>query len=241
MSSSSKNYKKSLFQLRKINSSFSSVKDKKDEKHDKSRRIGNYYKHLLDENIAYEADDKADENNLQIDMYKDNKKEKDGNRKKTDFDDLPEAIINIILEFLPNKKRLEILKYKYNSKFIKCKLQKIPKNKVDLKKMWKCADIANNILQIVTDGKGQLFDNFSVYSLVFFKSEKNPLPYSVYYMENFTKIILAALRHYSRIYKNIHKKFCCGFDITRYRIKRECEVIEEIMLYLFANLQFCIL
>jgi hypothetical protein len=103
-------------------------------------------------------------------------------------------------------------------------LQNIPDTNEDLIKMWKCASIANKLLQSVINDDSRIFENIFTYSVRFFEKENAKL-YSIYYKEHFTKIILAALRHYSAIYK-----------FGSYTNKSVIEHVEQIMLNIFAHL-----
>ena len=100
----------------------------------------------------------------------------------------------------------------------------MPETDEDLTKMWKCASIANKLLQSVINDDSRIFEKISMYSVVNFKKENANL-YPLYYKENFTKIILAALRHYSAIYK-----------FGPYTNKKVVEHIEQIMLNIFEHL-----
>jgi len=202
MIASNNNYKNSLKKLRKINTSFTNRREKQAE--------GNYYKYLLEEQIEEEE---------QV--------EKQVVRKAKiayNCNDLPEDIINIILTFLPYNTRLLLLKRKYSRSSLKCMLQNIPETNEDLTKMWKCASIASKLLQSVINDDSRIFENIFTYSVRFFEKENAKL-YSLYYKEHFTKIILAALRHYSAIYK-----------FGSYTNKIVIEHVEQIMLNIFAHL-----
>jgi hypothetical protein len=203
MIASSNNYKNSLKKLRKINSSLINKREKHAE--------GNYYKYLIEEQI---------EEQEQVEDHALVKK----TRASYNCNDLPEDIINIILAFLPYKTRLLLLKRKYSRSSLKCMLQNIPDTNEDLTKMWKCASIASNLLQSVINDDSRIFENIFTYSVRFFEKENAKL-YSLYYKEHFTKIILAALRHYSAIYK-----------FGSYTNKSVIEHVEQIMLNIFAHL-----
>lgn len=203
MLASRNNYKNSLKKLRKINPSFIVEREK--------RSLGNYYKYLS----------KLEEEEPEEDC-KEIVREK---RRAIDFNDLPEDTINQILAFLSANTRLAILKHKYSRSFVKCKLQRMPETNEELLKMWNCAVIANNLLKSVLNDDSDIFQKISSYSVRFFKREENPKLYSRYYKENFTEIILTAIRHYSRIYKFGH-----------YTSKKVIEHIEQTMLNIFAHL-----
>jgi hypothetical protein len=206
MSALSNNYKVSLKKLRKQNNCAFSGREKK--------WIGNYYKYLSDL-----SEDEEEKNIIsQITECEELDREKD-----IDFNNLPEDILYIILSFLPVNKRLEILKYKYRKNIIKSKLQKIEPTNEGLIQMWKCASIATHILKSLIDDDN-ISNKFSSFSIRFFTKEKDPSIYSIFYKENFTKLILGAIRHYTRIYKFGH-----------YTNKKVIEHIEKIVLNMFAH------
>jgi hypothetical protein len=208
MMASSNNYKNSLKKLRKINTSFMSEREK--------RSVGNYYKYLsvLEEELEEEQKQKQE--------CKEIVREK---RTTIDFNDLPEDTIYKILEFLSVNTRLAILKWKFSKKTIKNIIKRMPIHTNYLTKIWKCAYIANKLLESLIDWDSDVFTNLPNYSLRIFKGEANPEMYSQWYKQNFTEIILAATRHYSRIYKFGH-----------YTNKKVIEHIEQIMLNIFAHL-----
>ena len=119
----------------------------------------------------------------------------------TNFDNLPEDMVYLILGFLPYNTRLAILKCKYNKNYIKSKIGKIPKTIKGLRQIWKCAEMAKDVLENLLEDKNDIFKNLSTYSVQCFKKEKQMELYSNYYTENFTKIIWAAIQHYSKMYK----------------------------------------
>jgi hypothetical protein len=206
MMASSNNYKNSLKKLRKINTSFISEREK--------RSVGNYYKYLsvleeeLEEEQKQECKEIVREKGCTI-----------------DFNDLPEDTIYKILEFLSVNTRLAILKHKFSKKTIKNIIKRVPIHSNHLTKIWKCANIANKLLESLIDWDSDVFTNLPNYSLRIFKGEAKPEMYSQWYKQNFTEIILAATRHYSRIYKFGH-----------YTNKKVIEHIEQIMLNIFAHL-----
>ena len=101
------------------------------------------------------------------------------------FNCLPEDTINIILQYLPINTRLTILKSKYNRKIIHLKLLNMH-NKTDIKKMFDCAIIAQKVLKFVL--KPEIFSQ---------SSHKYLTLYKIPLMES----ILAAIKHYTNIYK----------------------------------------
>ena len=140
------------------------------------------------------------------------------------FDNLPEDMINLILGFLPYNTRLAILKCKYNKNYIKSKIGKIPKTIKGFSQIWKCAEMAKDVLENLLEDKNDIFKNLSRYSVEFFKKEKHLELYLNYYTENFTKIIWAAIQHYSKMYKF---KYYTNKKIIKY---------EKKILNIFAHL-----
>jgi hypothetical protein len=100
----------------------------------------------------------------------------------------------------------------------------MPPTNEGLTQMWKCANIACHILKSLIDDDNKISNEFSSFSIRFFTKEKDPTIYSIFYKENFTKLILAAMRHYTRIYKFGH-----------YTNKKVIEHIEKIVLNMFAH------
>ena len=141
------------------------------------------------------------------------------------FNDLPEDVVFLILGFLSYNTRLAILKNKYNKNYIKNKLKKIPKTIEGLNQMWECAQIAKYLLISLLEHNSGVFKNFSTYSLTSFKKEKNVEHYLENYKENFTKIILASIQHYSKIYKFGH-----------YTNKKVIEQFEKTILNIFVRI-----
>ena len=210
MFASSNNYKNAVKRLRKINSPLVCEREK--------QCVGNYYKYLS----KLEEEEPEGETKQKLEC-KEIVREK---RLVIDFNDLPEDTIYKILQFLSANTRLAILKHKYNRNFVKFNLQKLPETNEELIKMWRCAVIAYNLLQSVLDDDSEIFnDSCFSYSVRFFKKEKDPSIYSRYYKERFIEIILAAIRHYSRIYK-----------FGPYTNKKVIQHIEQIMLNVFAHL-----
>jgi hypothetical protein len=120
-----------------------------------------------------------------------------------DLSYLPEEMINVILEYLSINTRLAILKNKYNKKFMKNKLENIP-NPNYIKNLFKCAIIAEDVLTHVLKIESVVFRNLPTLSIVLFKEETYLDDFDLrYYKRKFTEIILAAFKHYSKIYNRI--------------------------------------
>jgi hypothetical protein len=222
----SNNYKNSLKKLRRNNLPSCKEELKKEK---------NYYKYLT------ELEDQEDIKNESTEIVR----EKFG----IDFNDLPEDTIYMILEFLPCNTRLAILKHKYNKSFIKNMINKIPKSVEGLTKAWKCADLAVKLIESLglLDNR-DIYNNLSTYYVSLFKAERNPELYSIWYKEGFLKIILTALKHYTKIYNNktqtremvIYTGYYGEFTIIyRHKTthnKKVIEHIEQIMLHMFARI-----
>jgi len=211
MSSSTKsnNYKNTVKGLRKLTSS-------KTNKELLKALKKNIYLHLQDTELE-EDNDNESSNELTVQGYRE--------KKGVNFDYLPEDMVYIILDFLPYNIRVAILKNKYSKHFIKSKLGKVPKTMKGMSQLWKCAEIAKDLLESLLEVESAIFQNFSTYSVEVFKEEKNVELYSNYYIENFIKIILAAIHHYSKIYK-----------FSYYTNKKVIEYIEKTILKIFAHL-----
>jgi hypothetical protein len=111
---------------------------------------------------------------------------------------LPNDIINNILEFIPINTRLSILKKMYNTKFLKNKLKKI-----NIKNLYKCALLAKKIYH---DSYYHYFSNYKNCNVGWIQdnlSKKEITKYSNYYKEEFMKVILLAIKKHSKIYKKI--------------------------------------
>jgi hypothetical protein len=140
-----------------------------------------------------------------------------------DLSYLPEEMINVILEYLSINTRLAILKNKYNNKFMKNKLENIP-NPNYIKNLFKCAIIAEDVLTHVLKMESVVFRNLPTLSIVLFKEETYLDDFDLrYYKRKFTEIILAALKHYSKIYNRISYG------------KKE-KAVEQIIFRLYAKL-----
>ena len=208
MSSSMKsnNYKNAVKGLRKLSSTEESAK----------ARNKNLYLHLKDAELE---DDNENESSNELTVQSSREK------KDVNFEDLPEDIIYIILGFLSYNTRVAILKNKYSKYYIKNKIEKITKTMKGMSQIWKCAEIAKDLLESVIEDHSGIFQNFSTYSVEHFKKEKEVELYSTYYRDNFTKIILSAIHHYSKIYK-----------FSYYANKTVIEYIEKVVLKIFAHL-----
>ena len=191
------NYKNTVKRLRKFNAFLENEKEQK-------MRI-NMYTNLVEEEESY------------FDSEHQSFESKD----VIDFNDLPEDTINLILTYLSANTRLAILKNKYNRKYIQERLQTIPKTAECLTKLWRCAIIARNLLEVLA---GRTI--ISNLSLALYSVKKyNKKNYSEYDNKVFTLIILATIKHYTKIYK-----------YGPYTNTKVIEYIERIMLNIFTHI-----
>ena len=225
----SKKYKCTIKKLRK-NSTYPS----NNRENVKKQNLYNYLS-ILNEDVVEDENNSTDK--VDTEINKENY--------EITFNDLPEDTINIILEYLPIKTRLAILKHKYSKKNIKYRLDKIPKTNKGLKILYNIAKIARDLLTELIDNDSNIFLKFSKYSIEHFlcdlkyqQSEK----YSSYYKTNFTGLIMAVIKNYSRIYKGIKKynkiylgAFTLSFKHMYYPNKKVIEHTEKIILNLFAH------
>ena len=218
------NYKNTVKSMRRL----SIVDEKKGKKH------GSYYKELGEVDL-HEQEEEENGEDLKEDTT------------NISLKCLPEDIINIILQYLPYKTRLAIIKYKYHRNYIKSIFKKVPPTVKGLNKLWSCADISAQLLNIITDSNSNIFAKFTPHCVLYFKLEKNPEDYSNFYVENFTRIILATLKHYTKIYTNFPRLIKKNFIFYRrmvkgpdfhYKVTNECieNHIERYMLHIFAQI-----
>lgn len=161
------------------------------------------------------------------------------------LDCLPEEMINNILEYLPKNTRLAILKNKYNKKFMLNKLEEIPETYEILSKLYKCAIIAKDVLDYAFKKSAVLASSSSW--LKWFKEDKDKEfhKYAESYKKNFIKMILAAVKHYTKVYKikdESVKSYRIYNNFYVYISRIECnnwnkKAIEEMMFRLYANLK----
>ena len=175
------------------------------------------------------------------------------------LDCLPEEIINNILEYLPKNTRIAILKNKYNKKTLQNKLNKMPDTYVFLSKLHKCASIAKEVVEYALQNK-DILQTLPTRAIKYFKQETEHDKYKKYYKESFTKLILVALKYYTKIYKmkpveiipdkNLYYEYNGSFIMVRYNYSRAMEwnkkanekliwekkTIEEMMFRLYAHI-----
>jgi hypothetical protein len=221
----SNNYKNSLKKLRR--NSLPSCKEELKEK--------NCYKCLTE----VEVEDQEDIKNESKEIVRE--------KNYVDFNDLPEDVIFIILNFLSCNTRLSILKHKYNKSFIKNMINKIPQSVKELTKAWRCADLAVKLIESLglLDNR-DIYNNVSTYPVTLFKAESKPELYSNWYKEAFLKIILIAIKHYTKIYNDkpqIRKILVTNqYTLISYKSnkttynKKVIEHIEQIMFNIYAHI-----
>jgi len=168
---------------------------------------------------------------------------------KLNVSSLPEDMIYLILQYLPIDTRLKILKNKYNAKIMELKLQDV--SATDIKKLFECASNAEEVLKFVLKKDSVVFTKFSSGAIEWFKEEKQLKKYLCFYKENFTNMILAAMKYYTKIYKKVKcpTRFLYSYTYTvgndTFRVYRTCrkkldnynnKAIEEMMFHLYAKL-----
>ena len=170
-------------------------------------------------------------------------------KKRLNFNCLPDDMINIILQYLPIDTRLKILKNKYNAKIMQLKLQDI--SDTDIKTLFKCASNAEEVLKFVLKKDSDVFTKFSLGAIEWFKEDKELNKYLRFYKENFTNMILAAMKYYTKIYKKVMHPTKLLYNIytidnnmfrtytyhcRKTQDNRNIKVIEEMIFRLYAKL-----
>lgn len=126
------------------------------------------------------------------------------------FDDLPEDMLNIILEFLPIKKRLEILKFKYSKKYIKAKLQMLSDTTCDLDKLWLISENYKYLLRKIYEQNSPILYTAPLHGSTFrYKSKKYKNQHTASeYKDMFIQLISTITDNYTKFYsknENIKK------------------------------------
>jgi hypothetical protein len=126
------------------------------------------------------------------------------------FDDLPEDMLNIILEYLPIKKRLEILKLKYSKKYIKTKLQTLSDTTRALDKLWLISENYKYLLRKIYEPNSPILYTIPLHASTFrYKSKKYKNQHtSSEYKEMFIQLISTITDNYTKFYsknENIKK------------------------------------
>ena len=169
-------------------------------------------------------------------------------KKRLNFNCLPDDMINLILQYLPIDTRLKIIKNKYNAKIMQLKLQNI--SSTDIQKLFECASNAEEVLKFVLKKDSDIFTKFSLGAIEWFKEEKELKKYLWFYKENFTEMILAAMKYYTKIYKKVNCPTRLLYNIYTYnntfrtytyhcrktQDKQNIKVIEEMIFRLYAKL-----
>jgi len=166
-------------------------------------------------------------------------------KNRLNFNCLPDDMVNIILQYLPIDTRLKILKNKYNSKIMQLKLQNMSTTKI--KNLFEYASTAEEVLRFVLKKDSEIFTKLSFGAIDWFKTEKELEKYLRFYKDNFTGMILAAMKYYTKIYKKVscpnRLLYSCTNCNGMYRVYRTFRkkqdnlnnrVIEEMMFRLYA-------
>ena len=120
------------------------------------------------------------------------------------FGDLPEEIVNVIVEFLPFNVRIALLKRKYNKKYIKQMLEKLPYKIPILTDLWPCAMISREILLSFLKKTDDMYCDMKSSMkavLLFSDSFVTEKKHKYYYQGVFVELIINAIYHYTKIYK----------------------------------------
>jgi len=120
------------------------------------------------------------------------------------FGDLPEEIVNVIVEFLPFNVRIALLKRKYNKKYIKQMLEQLPYKIPILTDLWACAMISREILLSFLKKTDDMYCDMKSSMkavLLFSDSFVTEKKHKYYYQGVFVELIVEAIYHYTKIYK----------------------------------------
>ena len=167
---------------------------------------------------------------------------------KTSIHSLPYELLLIILSFIPANTRLAILKRKYPYSFFKNKLNNLPSNNLHiLQQLYACATSVKSLLNNILEENDGIIENISLRSIEFANNptisqrhylmfddhfttlsnrdnkSKEIMRYQNYYKSGFINIILASIRHYTKLYKQ-------EIDQTLY------QKYEKIMLKLYTSI-----
>jgi len=161
--------------------------------------------------------------------------------KKNTLVDLPEEILNTILEFLPTNKRLAILRYKHTSDYYIQKLNNLPPTKEITKKLHFLASLAYDIIDYSLPDNSSIRERVFPYALRLYEKCEE---YEVYmypkgyttkrFKEYFSDLIVSSIKNYVRIYKSMKKpktkyqSYLCHCRIQDY--------IETRMFYILKHL-----
>jgi hypothetical protein len=128
--------------------------------------------------------------------------------KKNTLIDLPEEILNAILEFLPINKRLAILRYKHSSDYYRQKLRNLPPTKEITQKLYFLASLAYDIIDYSLPDNSSIRGQVFPYSLRVYENceeyEEHMYPkgYTTKrFKEYFSDLIVTSIKNYVRSYK----------------------------------------
>jgi hypothetical protein len=164
------------------------------------------------------------------------------------FEDLPEEIVNVIVEFLPFNVRIALLKRKYNKKYIKEMLEKLPYKMSILTDLWPCAMISREILLSFllkkTDDMYCDMKSSMKAVLLFSDSFVTEKKHKYYYQGVFVELIIKAVYHYTKIYK-LRKSIPyyilntaprCALEAWDRIHEQKIKEVEELILKLYTHL-----
>ena len=163
------------------------------------------------------------------------------------FEDLPEEIVNVIVEFLPFNVRIALLKHKYNKKYIKQMLEKLPYKMPILTDLWPCAMISREILLSFLKKTDDLYSDMRSSMeavLLFSDSFLTEKKYKYYYQGVFVELIVKAIYHHTKIYK-LRKSIPyyilntaprCAVEAWDRIHEQKIKEVEELVLKLYTHL-----
>lgn len=180
--------------------------------------------------------------------------------KRPKFEDLPQEMVNAIIEYLPYNTRLAILKRKYPKQLIKEILRGLRANNINLANLYPCAMFSSEILFASLKRDSDLYKKLKTNMTdvaefgEHFVTSNNSTRYPHFYKDQFVELIINAIYHYTRIYKAkmpfVATRFNLGAwysietedAIFRWRSewviykKRQETRVEELVLKLYSHL-----
>jgi len=141
--------------------------------------------------------------------------------KQSIFTNLPQDIWYIVLSYLSPNERLAILKYKYPWDKVKNKLMNMPKKEENLYRLSTCVDLVRPIIVQFFDRSGDIRKRINYW--LFDNKEKVKEHGFDFCLKNFVDVIISAIRHYVRMYKETQ----FAFALDRY---------EKVMIKVYAHL-----
>lgn len=129
--------------------------------------------------------------------------------RKHTFIDLPDEVLNTIIEYLPINKRLAILRYKHSTDYYRQKLINLPHTKEVTKKLFTLASYAFEVIDNSLPENSDIRDRIWPFALSIFESceeDNYPKGYTIQrFKEYFSDIINVSIKNYVRTYKLIKK------------------------------------